>query len=66
MDRKKNLAGMALIVGLMALTGFLLLRDQPFAKLAGILRRLNPAWLLLGLGLIVAGALLLRLSKAWR
>ena len=54
MDRKKNLAGMALIVGLMALTGFLLLRDQPFAKLAGILRRLNPAWLLLGLGLMLA------------
>ena len=33
MSRRKQILGLALLVGLMALTGFLLLRDQPVATL---------------------------------
>lgn len=53
MSNKKNWVGVALMVALMALTGFLLLRDQPFSGLAGVLGGLNPLWLLAGLGLML-------------
>lgn len=52
MNRKKSCLGVGLMLGLMALTGFLLLREQPFSKLAGVLGGLNPLWLLAGLGLM--------------
>lgn len=52
MDKRKSLVGIALILGLMAFTGYMLLRDMSFSRLAGTLRQLNPLWLLVGLGMM--------------
>ena len=54
MNRKKSLVGIGLIAALMALTGYLLLKDLAPGKLIGILAQVRPGWLLLGLGLMVA------------
>lgn len=54
MEKKKQLAGAALLLALMALTGFLLLRNQPISALWGILRQVKPGWILAGLGLMLA------------
>ena len=54
MDKRKSAAGIGLIVGLMALTGFMLFRDQPLSRLIHTLAQLKPGWLLLGLGLMLA------------
>ncbi len=53
MSRRKQILGLALLVGLMALTGFLLLRDQPVATLLETLSRIHPGYVLAGLGLMV-------------
>ena len=53
MSRRKQILGLALLVGLMALTGFLLLRDQPVATLLETLSRIHPGYVLAGLGLVV-------------
>ena len=52
MDKRKSLVGIGLILALMAFTGYMLLRDMSFSKLAGTLRQLNPLWLLAGLGMM--------------
>ena len=49
MNRKKSLVGIGLIAALMALTGWLLFRDQPVTRLLHTLGQLRPGWLLLGL-----------------
>ena len=54
MNRKKTLMGIGVLLALMALTGWMLFKDQPIARLAGILGQLRPGWLLLGLGLMLA------------
>ena len=51
---KKTLVGIGLILALMALTGWMLLKDLPPRLLASILGRLKPGWLVLGLGLMLA------------
>ena len=48
MNRKKSLVGIGLIAALMALTGWLLFRDQPVTRLLHTLGQLRPGWLLLG------------------
>lgn len=50
MNRKKSLVGIGLIAALMALTGWLLFRDQPVTRLLHTLGQLRPGWLLLGAG----------------
>ena len=52
MDKRKSLVGIGLILALMLITGYLLLRDMSFSRLTGILRQLNPMWLLVGVGLM--------------
>lgn len=52
MSNKKNLVGGLLLLALMALTGFLLLRDQPLSNLVDILRGVKPQYVVLGLGLM--------------
>lgn len=54
MNKRKSLLGIGMILALMALTGYLLLKDLSLNKLAGILAQVKPGWLLLGLGLMVA------------
>ena len=54
MNRKKSLVGIGLIAALMALTGWLLFRDQPVTRLLHTLGQLRPGWLLLGLALMLA------------
>lgn len=53
MNKRKSLLGIGMILALMALTGYLLLKDLSMHKLAGILVQVKPGWLLLGLGLMV-------------
>ena len=53
MSRKKTLVGIGLIVAIMALTGWMLFKDQPVTRLLQILGRLKPGWLVLGLGLML-------------
>ena len=53
MNRRKSMMGIGLILGLMALTGVLLFKDQPITKLLHTLTQLKPGWLLLGLGLML-------------
>ena len=53
MNKRKSLMGIGMILALMALTGYLLLKDLSLNKLAGILVQVRPGWLLLGLGLMV-------------
>ena len=53
MNKRKSLLGIGMILALMALTGYLLLKDLSLNKLAGILVQVRPGWLLLGLGLMV-------------
>lgn len=53
MSAKKNLLGALLVAALMGLTGVLLLRDQPFSALGKILSQVHPAYVLLGLGLML-------------
>ena len=53
MNKRKSLLGIGMILALMALTGYLLLKDLSLNKLAGILVQVKPGWLLLGLGLMV-------------
>ena len=50
MSNRKNLLGTLLLAGLMALTGWLLLRDQPPAALLTALRRADPALPAAGVG----------------
>ena len=45
MNRKKSLVGIGLIAALMALTGWLLFRDQPVTRLLHTLGQLRPGWL---------------------
>ncbi|OUN09979.1 lysylphosphatidylglycerol synthase transmembrane domain-containing protein [Flavonifractor sp. An91] len=52
MDKRKSLVGIGLILALMAFTGYMLLRDMSFSRLASTLRQLNPLWLLVGLGMM--------------
>ena len=52
MDRRKSLIGIALILGLMMFTGYMLLRDVSWSTLRGTLSHLNPLWLLAGVGLM--------------
>ena len=52
MNRKKSLVGIGLIAALMALTGWLLFRDQPVSRLLHTLGQLRPGWLLLGLAFV--------------
>ena len=48
MSKRKSCLGIALMLGLMALTGWMLFRDQPFSRLAGTLSQVRPGWILLG------------------
>lgn len=52
MDKRKSVIGIALILGLMMFTGYMLLRDVSWSTLSGALSGLNPLWLLVGLGLM--------------
>lgn len=54
MNRRKTLVGLGLILALMALTGWILLKDLPLGTLAGILGRVRPGWLALGLAFMLA------------
>ncbi len=54
MERRKQILGLALLLGLMAFTFFLLLRDQPLSTLLDTLSRVHPGYVLAGLGLMVA------------
>ena len=54
MNRRKTLVGLGLILALMALTGWVLLKDLPLGRLTSILARVRPGWLVLGLGLMLA------------
>lgn len=50
---KRRWLGAVVLVALMALTAFLLLRGQTASGLLGILRRVKPGYVLLGLGLML-------------
>ncbi|MEG2097495.1 MAG: lysylphosphatidylglycerol synthase transmembrane domain-containing protein [Pseudoflavonifractor sp.] len=52
MNQKKNWLGGGLLLALMALTLFLLLRDQPFGQLAAVLGSIRPGYVAGGLGLM--------------
>lgn len=52
MSKKKRIIGGALLLALIALTMFLLLRNQPVAQLAGILSGIRKRYVFLGLGLM--------------
>ncbi len=52
MRNKKNWIGGLILLGLMAVTFYVLLRDQPVSKLSEIAGRLRPGWLAAGLGLM--------------
>ena len=54
MNKRKSLLGIGMILALMALTGYLLLKDLSPGKLAGALAQVRPGWLVLGLGLMLA------------
>ena len=54
MSKRKSLLGIGMILALMALTGYLLLKDLSPGKLAGALAQVRPGWLVLGLGLMLA------------
>lgn len=54
MNRKKSLVGIGLTAALMALTGWLLFRDQPSPGCSTPWGQLRPGWLLLGLALMLA------------
>ena len=43
MNKRKTLVGLGLVLALMALTGWVLLRDLPLGRLADILGRARPA-----------------------
>ena len=53
MNQKKNWLSLGLMLALMALTGFFLLRNQPVSSLMDVLRRIDPVYVLMGLGLMV-------------
>lgn len=53
MQSKRSRIGGAILVVLMAATFWILLRDMPLTKLAGVLGQLKPGWVLGGLGLMV-------------
>lgn len=53
MNAKKNYLGMALLAALMGITGFALLRGHSLSALAGVLSRVNPLFVALGLGLML-------------
>ena len=52
MRNKKNLLGGVLLLGLMGVTLFVLLREQPISRLTQVLEELKPGWLAVGLGLM--------------
>lgn len=52
MSKKKRWIGGALLLGLIVLTMFLLLRDQPFSQMAKVLAGVKPGYIALGLGLM--------------
>ena len=53
MNRKRTWLGAALLLALMGATGFLLLREQPVARLAAELGQVKPLYVLAGLGLML-------------
>ena len=53
MNRKRTWLGAALLLALMGATGFLLLREQPVARLAAVLGQVKPLYVLAGLGLML-------------
>jgi len=53
MRSKQNWIGGALLLALMAVTLFVLLRDQPFSQLLTVLGQVKAGYVLLGLGLMV-------------
>lgn len=53
MSNKKNVISFAVMLLLMAGTGFYLLHNQPIASLTRILSQVKPGYILLGLGLMV-------------
>ena len=53
MSKRKSLLGIGMILALMALTGYLLLKDLSLKTLTGILVQVRPGWLVLGLGLML-------------
>ena len=53
MNQKKNWLSLGLMLALMVCTGFFLLRNQPVSSLMDVLRRIDPAYVLMGLGLMV-------------
>lgn len=52
MRSKKNWIGGLTLVGLMAVTFYVLLRDQPVTRLSEVIGQLRPPWLMAGLGLM--------------
>ena len=52
MSKGKRLAGGILLLGLIALTFYLLLRNQPVSQLLEVLGRVKPGYVVLGLGLM--------------
>lgn len=53
MANKKNCAGFALMLLLMAGTGFILMRNQPVSRLVETLGQIHPGYLCIGLGLML-------------
>ena len=52
MSKGKRLAGGVLLLALIALTFYLLLRNQPVSQLLDVLGRVKPGYVVLGLGLM--------------
>ena len=52
MSKGKRLAGGILLLGLIVLTFYLLLRNQPVSQLLEVLGRVKPGYVVLGLGLM--------------
>lgn len=53
MRSKRNWIGAAVLLGLMAVTFWVLLRDQPLSQLKAVLGQLKPGWVAAGLGLML-------------
>ena len=52
MSKAKRLTGGALLLALIALTFYLLLRNQPISQLLDVLGKIKPGYVILGLGLM--------------
>ena len=53
MSKRKRWIGLGIMLGLIVLTGWMLLREQPLAQLGAALRLVKPGWVALGLGLML-------------